>query len=1196
MADQPTVAPISHEVESTDDLSALLSKENTPEKDTEADPEEYVDHRNSDLSNSQKIPEVREESDLEDQPMDQSRLNQALLDAAKNKDEAEVMKLLAQGADLSAVDILGRTALFCTAESGLTHATRAIISKYPESVNFQDEFEHAPLDTAVRRGQLTMVEILLENNEKVDAQKNFHGYTVLSQAAQNGHGNIVEFLLAKNAKVDLQDRRGNTALHYAAQNGHDNIVEYLLAKKAKIDLQNKSGQTPLHIAISRCPFRYRVDDHIRVVRILSGAMKGWERKEELLRIASLEENTIKISFLCEALDWTGLESEELTLRWRIKLVWNACRGSNHEAACEILKYINAENVANDDKKDSENWKALEWAAYFGDHVVVWWLLVSGSREEMDIHRMRALKLAERQKQEQTGKEASYSLTIDILNDPPLVQGWSESDEPYRYPELDAGSKESSDDFDGPSKKLLQEFEGTIVDFYRHDEGTRIDFLRRTRTIWDTIYEKPKASETDGSEASHSTSGPAKIMEEARENLKKIGSNSLVARQELYSEADLRLRWVHLPANNMEWMMDLAMRVYKDKKKTKEEYRSLREFMNQSWHELPGSRSELNYMSATCAMPYLTFSKYYKPGSEPTEPTEPSKKVDKLFKAYQIQNRNDNKDNGESTSTNNSKILHSSRTLDQFYYHSMTNTDDRDSSQVVTRYAGRKPEAKAWDILRVDHLWLWVIDEKTIITSSTSRLDDQEDPVLEGIFDSLKKAKGKRNGQPPPSSVDEMCKYITDYCIEIFDKPALLCKRDKYDISCDKYDRLSVRQIFSNSINNATNEEIKLFMKFKHKINDKVKRQDYHHDTSEQPSPKPEDQEKEYESISKATDLLLEQKTVWEKVFEVPPDFDESVEESGLPRHKETERWKGPGLAINNVLEMDKLAQRIQESVNSVLSLEQNEANLSETESTREQTQVTIDQGKTIMVFTIITIIFIREFLWGIVTVTKSALDEHSSKHFSKTFIGISKAGPNKKDPTQTNGTEGREKQPTRGPPDGNNSSTFQNDSQAGDGTIEQPTSQNNNSRAGEVIIEPSTSQNDYSQAGDGTIEQPILQNNNLQTVDRIIELSIFQNDYLRAGEVIIGPSTLQNDYSQAGDGTIEQPTSQNNDSRAGEVIIEPSTSQNNYSQAGDGTIEPSNQSAKGFLARTRRFIGTRTRRLLGTPNNTRDLESLGVSA
>jgi len=63
-----------------------------------------------------------------------------------------------------------------------------------------------------------------------------------------------------------------------------------------------------------------------------------------------------------------------------------------------------------------------------------------------------------------------------------------------------------------------------------------------------------------------------------------------------------------------------------------------------------------------------------------------------------------------------KKLHESRTLDQFYYRSLIETEDRDETQVVTRYIDktgwRAPldPGKQLDILRVDQLWLWVIDE------------------------------------------------------------------------------------------------------------------------------------------------------------------------------------------------------------------------------------------------------------------------------------------------------------------------------------------------------------------------------------------------------------------------------------------------------------------------------------------------------
>jgi hypothetical protein len=109
------------------------------------------------------------------------------------------------------------------------------------------------------------------------------------------------------------------------------------------------------------------------------------------------------------------------------------------------------------------------------------------------------------------------------------------------------------------------------------------------------------------------------------------------------------------------------------------------------------------------MPYLTFSA---PGSLPKEaktpkdgnfpecenhPTGSNEAVNalnlhkELMKAYKEQ------------------VVHESRTLDQYYYSCLPNTDHRDDDQVVTRYFKLKGGVKR-RMLRVDQLWLWVIDE------------------------------------------------------------------------------------------------------------------------------------------------------------------------------------------------------------------------------------------------------------------------------------------------------------------------------------------------------------------------------------------------------------------------------------------------------------------------------------------------------
>jgi hypothetical protein len=63
-----------------------------------------------------------------------------------------------------------------------------------------------------------------------------------------------------------------------------------------------------------------------------------------------------------------------------------------------------------------------------------------------------------------------------------------------------------------------------------------------------------------------------------------------------------------------------------------------------------------------------------------------------------------------------KIVHGSRTLDQYYYSSLEDTNARDKDQVITRYFERKNNTKP-QMLRVDQLWLWVIDESMALNSA-----------------------------------------------------------------------------------------------------------------------------------------------------------------------------------------------------------------------------------------------------------------------------------------------------------------------------------------------------------------------------------------------------------------------------------------------------------------------------------------------
>jgi hypothetical protein len=82
--------------------------------------------------------------------------------------------------------------------------------------------------------------------------------------------------------------------------------------------------------------------------------------------------------------------------------------------------------------------------------------------------------------------------------------------------------------------------------------------------------------------------------------------------------------------------------------------------------------------------------------------------------------------------------------------------------------------------------------ETVITSSTNRLDDEEDPVLESIFNDLIEGNDKR--RPPPSSVEQMRELIMSVTTGFI---------GQHKVEVDQNGSLeSTLQIFENSINNV----------------------------------------------------------------------------------------------------------------------------------------------------------------------------------------------------------------------------------------------------------------------------------------------------------------------------------------------------------------------------------------------------------
>lgn len=95
------------------------------------------------------------------------------------------------------------------------------------------------------------------------------------------------------------------------------------------------------------------------------------------------------------------------------------------------------------------------------------------------------------------------------------------------------------------------------------------------------------------------------------------------------------------------------------------------------------------------MPYLTLGTYPRVDSDCN--TDRSDKFEESISNY-----------------NSRQIKHKSMTLDQYYYPTIANSDERDNDQVLSKFLNEKDGLGRKKILLVNQIWIWIIDESMAI--------------------------------------------------------------------------------------------------------------------------------------------------------------------------------------------------------------------------------------------------------------------------------------------------------------------------------------------------------------------------------------------------------------------------------------------------------------------------------------------------
>lgn len=180
---------------------------------------------------------------------------------------ASIVEYLVKETNLpvSAIDNNCRTALHLAAQSGHKESVQILLS-LGASNTACDRIGYSSLHYAVVNKCKSTVELLLQQDENVDANTTNQGFTALHLASEFGYADLVDYFLSKNADANKKSYIASRPLFLAVGNSHLDVVKILIKNGAHVNFNTCNGSTALLSAVS-C-------NHEEIVNILlkSGAI------------------------------------------------------------------------------------------------------------------------------------------------------------------------------------------------------------------------------------------------------------------------------------------------------------------------------------------------------------------------------------------------------------------------------------------------------------------------------------------------------------------------------------------------------------------------------------------------------------------------------------------------------------------------------------------------------------------------------------------------------------------------------------------------------------------------------------------------------------------------------------------------------------------------------------------------------------
>jgi ankyrin repeat protein/Mg2+ and Co2+ transporter CorA len=926
----------------------------------------------------------------------------ALMTAAWKNHFHIMVELIRRGADVNKKDNTGRNVLHNLAADKHCNWGRDVIAELlrrdiaidgPEG---EDEGKRSPLHWAASTGKKELCEMLLTRQRTPRANVNaveIRQKTALHLAVAHGRDDIIELLLVYGANVMAKSDGSWTALHNACEQGSVKVIRTLLTAGADVNAKTLNGTTPLHIAaqaghldvvnclLERKDIKRTARDSFGITPFLRAAQsKKPARKDIVNRLApsnqvdSLSKDALGATngFQATIVDFGNFHNNNKVSKKTVyELLYGRDTINPRKPATTILP--------SDSKATSFRWVHLP----ANNMAWVEALLTKVFIEEgaSDVEGFKALERFFSYQHRGTQVHSNFMR--------PHCQGTP------RAPKQHDESDHSDGGEQGPPQILVNSGLGLSVDTVvgAEEAAPQPPFSRtpaRTGTVstdqtdW-TLGSSGTATGKEGKGKSKEKTKKSSKWGGSKPASKRSGGTDTPTRQ---SDHHSRRPTLSSSLSNSAHLRSPGSPGRKDP--TAVAKGNIFAFMPYLHFETDRKRQEMQAAIARAE----TIKERDKHEGRIMKPVVPQAHTydEMLLRAHL---------------TGSQVSLHVRRTLDQFFYHNI-DTQSRDCDQVVYRYQCKSAYDQDVDpkIFMVDQLWMWTLGKDLIVTAFPQRWQQpRNDPlnVLDGIIEDI-----NSKTRDPVRNVYDLAMMIAGRCSGVF---------DRHRVGDEDYQFLDM---FEASIGDATEMETMLFKEFntasaqasawlqhhrrpnrfsRHLEAEERQREQQnrrhmpHHKHAHAllDPPIKEDQYQYNDNSSHAhaplfvdklldigaeTDLLAEIKDIRDelnmiaKVLEdqrnVIPDLQGSIidiyQEEYKSQNELKKRFKDMLKTIDthvrDLERMDVQAERIYKSITDLLDLKQKHANAFEARFARDQAAGTARQSQTIMVFTIVTIIFL----------------------------------------------------------------------------------------------------------------------------------------------------------------------------------------------------------------------------------------------